>query len=285
VDTPADEVAARAAARLGEIDGVAAVVLGGSRGRGAARPDSDVDLGVYYHPSHLPSRAALQAAATELDDLHRDGTVTGFGDWGPWVNGGAWLQIDGHAVDWLFRDVARVTQVIEDARAGRVSADYYLGHPHAFHSYIYLGEVATCRPLQDRDNVVTALKVLVAHYPPALRTEVVRRYSYDARFMLEVARKPAGRGDVFEVAGCLFRVAAVLVQVLFALNETYFLNEKGAVEAVDGMRLHPAGFGRRVQRVLGAPGTTAARLLESVERFDQLIAEVDALCRDAAVEV
>ena len=36
------------AGRLGEVAGVAAVTLGGSWGRGEARPDSDVDLGLYY---------------------------------------------------------------------------------------------------------------------------------------------------------------------------------------------------------------------------------------------
>ena len=38
------------AGRLGEVPGVAAVALGGSWARGEARPDSDVDLGLYYSP-------------------------------------------------------------------------------------------------------------------------------------------------------------------------------------------------------------------------------------------
>lgn len=36
---------------LAATPGVAAVVLGGSYARGAARPDSDVDLGIYYDPA------------------------------------------------------------------------------------------------------------------------------------------------------------------------------------------------------------------------------------------
>ena len=38
-------------AALAQTPGVIAVVLGGSYARGTARPDSDVDLGVYYEPS------------------------------------------------------------------------------------------------------------------------------------------------------------------------------------------------------------------------------------------
>jgi hypothetical protein len=35
--------------KIQRVSGVTAVVLGGSRARGTARPDSDIDLGIYYH--------------------------------------------------------------------------------------------------------------------------------------------------------------------------------------------------------------------------------------------
>ncbi|RVX41729.1 nucleotidyltransferase-like protein [Nonomuraea polychroma] len=43
-----DEDLHAVAARLAGVPGVAAVVLGGSRARGTHRPDSDIDLGLYY---------------------------------------------------------------------------------------------------------------------------------------------------------------------------------------------------------------------------------------------
>jgi predicted nucleotidyltransferase len=56
-------VARRLAERLGEIDGVVAVALGGSRARGAADELSDIDFGLYYRRTHPPALAALQALA------------------------------------------------------------------------------------------------------------------------------------------------------------------------------------------------------------------------------
>lgn len=272
------ELARRVAVRLGEIDGVVAVVLGGSQGRGEPRDDSDIDLGLYYHISRPPSIEALRALARELDNRHPETAVTDFGEWGPWVNGGAWLLIEGQHVDWLFREIGRVAEVIDECRAGRVTCDYYLGHPHGFHNHIYVGEVHYCRPLVDPTNVISALKALTAVYPATMRRAIVDRYLYDARFMLELARKPAHRGDTFHVAGCFFRVAAALVQVLFALNERYFTNEKGSVDAIRAFPLKPSRFGARVTSVLGRPGTTPARLTAAADQFDRLVGEVAALC-------
>ncbi len=267
-------VARRVAERLGEIDGVVAVVLGGSQARGEADERSDIDLGIYYHAATPPSVESLRALAKDLDERHEDGLVSGYGEWGPWVNGGAWLRVDGWKVDLLYREIEKVAGVIEDCRAGRVTCDYYLGHPHGFHNHIYLGEVATCVPLFDPGNTTTALKLFVAQYPPAMKRAIIERYLYDAQFMSDVARKPAERGDVFEVVGCLFRVIAALVQVLFAANERYFVNEKGALEAISGFERAPRRFVAEAGAVLGRPGDTPERLVASVERAEKLIAGV-----------
>src|SRR5689334_4375233 len=96
------------AARLAEVPGVVGVLLGGSRARGEHQPDSDWDLGVYYR-GHL-DLAALRALAGPGVD------VASPGEWGPWVNGGAWLRVEGVPVDWILRDLDRVEQVWADCR-------------------------------------------------------------------------------------------------------------------------------------------------------------------------
>jgi predicted nucleotidyltransferase len=267
-------LARRVADRLGAINGVAAVVLGGSWARGSARPDSDVDLGIYYRPFEPPSVPALRRLAQEIDDRHLPELVTDYGEWGPWINGGAWLQIDGHQVDWLFRDLDRVVRTIEECRAGRPTCDYQIGHPHGFHNHIYMAEVHVCRPLHDPDGELVRLKRLTAEYPPSLKQVLINKYLFEAQFSIDIARKPAQRGDAAYVAGCLFRCVACLVQVLYALNEQYFLNEKGAVHAVDAFSLHPDGFGASVERALGTLGEGG------VSQLDALVQNVRQLCAD-----
>jgi hypothetical protein len=266
-------LAQRIARLLAEIEGVQAVVLGGSWARGTASPDSDLDLGIYYQPSAPPSVRELRRLAAALDPGRSAAQVTNFGDWGPWVNGGAWLDVEGRQVDWIYRDLDKVAQVIDDCVGGRPTCDYYLGHPHGFHNHVYLAEVHHCQPLHDPNGIVEALKSRVTPYPPALRQALIEKYLFDAAFMLDLGRKPAGRGDVFHVAGCLFRCAAALVQVLFALNERYFMNEKGAVAAIETFPRHPPSFASRVGAILGNPGGDAGSLCRSVAEMDSVLAE------------
>lgn len=273
-------LAARVAERLGRIDGVVAVVLGGSWAREKAHADSDIDLGIYYHPEQRPSVDALRALAGELDDRSRPEAVTDYGEWGPWVNGGAWLRVEGRKMDWLYRDVEAVRQTIEECRAGRPTVAYTPGHPHGFHNHMYLGEVHYCWPLHDPAGELSALKRLTEEYPPPLKRALIDKYLWEAEFALGTSEKSAARGDVFHVTGSLFRCAACLVQVLFALNEQYFVNEKGSVRAVASFALHPAGFEDSMPAILAHPGSKPEELTASVRRLGELVQAVRGLATE-----
>ncbi len=272
------ELAKQIAAHLGQVDGVKAVVVGGSRARGGARSDSDLDLGIYYHPSHPPALSDLRRVAQDLDDRHSGEVVTEFGEWGPWINGGGWLVVGGQPVDWLYRDLDKVRRVIDDCCAGRVTCDYQPGHPHGFHNHIYMGEVYYAQPLYDSLSTLAECKSLAASYPLRLQRAVVDKYLWEADFALATSHKSAARGETFYVAGCLFRCAACLVQVLFALNKTYFINEKGSIATVDTLAQHPAGFGATVTSALAQLGATSAQLETSIARLEALVQATRELC-------
>jgi nucleotidyltransferase-like protein len=272
----ASALAGEIARDLAAVPGVVGVVLGGSQARGTADAASDVDLGLYYEPTAPPARDTLNALAATLDDRRPPDAVTGLGEWGPWINGGAWLVVRGTRVDWLFRDLARVRRVIADCRAGRPEIAYQPGHPHAFVSAIYLGELACCEPLADPDGVVAALRRTVESYPPLLGRALVARFLFEADFSLSCAEKSAARGDVAYVAGSLFRTVASLVQVLFAANRRYCINEKGALAATDGLARHPDGFAAAAAALLGAPGRTPDELAAGLRTAAGLVAAVRA---------
>ncbi len=153
--------------RLRGVAGVEVVVLGGSRARGSHTETSDIDLGLYYFPAAALDLVALERVASEIDDAHRANLVTGIGGWGPWINGGGWLKVNQVPVDFLYRDLDRVSQIIEACRDGRIEIAYQPVHLHPFTSSIYLAEVALCQPLWDPRGSLARLKERARPYPAA----------------------------------------------------------------------------------------------------------------------
>ncbi len=272
-----EEILGLVVGRVAKIDGVAAIVLGGSRARGNADERSDIDVGIYYDGGNPFSTAALGAAAQELDDRHLDGLVTSFGEWGPGVNGGGWLEIRGHHVDFLYREIGAVRAAIEDCIAGRSRSVHQLGHPLGFQMQIYAGEVHVCRSLYDTTSVIAELKSLVREYPEKFRDAAIAKHLFDAEFEISIAAKPAERADVMYVAGCLFRAAGFMTLVLYALNRRFFLNEKGALAESRRFAIKPSRFHDTAANVLGSIGATSAELSASVDSFQSLVAELSQL--------
>ncbi|HEX2552979.1 MAG TPA: nucleotidyltransferase domain-containing protein [Microvirga sp.] len=270
-----DPVLDRVVEVLRGVPGVAALVLGGSRGRGAAGPASDYDFGLYYEPDLPLDLAALRDAVARLAD-DPSTAVTDIGEWGPWINGGAWLAVGGVKVDLLYRDLDRVRAVAAAARDGQVSMNYQPGHPHGFCSAIWLGEAATCRPLLDPAGAVAALKAMAWPYPEPLRDALVARFAWEAGFAVDNAALAARRDERTHVAGCAYRALCCTAQVLFALNGRYLINEKGAVAEAAAMPVtipDLAGAQRQVWGAIGS-GDLAAALTRLRALVDGLAAAV-----------
>jgi hypothetical protein len=274
----------RIATALAPVGGVRAVVLGGSRGREVQTAASDYDIGLYYEGAL--DVAALERVAQDLNTLVAGRSyrgddsaaplMTAVGGWGPWVNGGGWLTIDGQPVDILYRDLGRVNAVIADCRGGRFECAYHYGHPHAFVSTIYAGEIATCRVLRDPSGAVTQAKAAIEPYPEALRTATISRFLDEARFFLAISVKAADQGDVTFVTGNVFRAASCLLQVVFATNRQWLLNEKGALRLADGFALKPASLKARMEAAFDL-AADAAKLRASLAELSALASESAAL--------
>ncbi|MCX5215199.1 nucleotidyltransferase domain-containing protein [Kitasatospora sp. NBC_00240] len=255
------------AERLVTVPGVIGVLLGGSRARGEHRPESDWDLGVYYR-GELDLAALRALAGPEVD-------VAAPGGWGPWVNGGAWLRVDGVAVDWILRDLDRVEQVWADCRAGRFEVGVQAGHPLGFWSPCYPGEVALGQVLADPTGELADLRRRTASYPSLLRESLISA-AWEAEFLVGAAAKGAARADTLYVSLCLSRAVGVLVQAMFAGARRWCLNEKGALAVAETLPSAPACFGPRVRALSGAPGDTVEALTATVARARVLVAETRA---------
>jgi len=259
--------------RLLDVPGITGVMLGGSRARGAERPDSDVDLGLYYRPPLDVDQLQALAGTLASDRQGDRPEVTQPGAWGPWVDGGGWLVVDGMAVDWLYRDLDRVRRSAELARQGTFDFHFQVGHPLGVPDFAYAGEVALGVVLADPSGELAELKEQLAVYPPALARAVVRRLD-EARFLLATLDKPAARGDVALVAGALFRVVGLGAHAIHARAGRWVINEKGLVEAAGRLPGSPPGFSARVNALLGGLGSDPAGLVRALDLARELLTDV-----------
>ena len=75
-----------------DVTNLDSVVLGGSYTRGVARAESDIDIGLYYRGASPFRVDQIRSVAERICTPGSVPIVTELYGWGPWVNGGAWIQ-------------------------------------------------------------------------------------------------------------------------------------------------------------------------------------------------
>jgi hypothetical protein len=234
------------AARLAEIPGVTAVTLGGSRAQGNPRPDSDWDFGLYYRGTIDPQ---------DVRALGYDGEVYGPGEWGPVINGGAWLTVDGERVDLIYRDVDEVERASDEADAGRFAVHLLGGFLAGIPTYVLPGEMAV--------NKVLAGSLPAARpYPDALREAAPGRWRDRAAFSVRYAAGYARTAHVATFAGMVAKAAVEVAHARLAERGEWVLNEKAI--------LNRAGLSE-IDYLLSEVGARTVELEETLERATLLL--------------
>lgn len=258
-----------------DIPGVVGIVLGGSRARGNNLENSDIDIGIYYDEYLGFNTEDLSVAAAKLDDEHRENLVTPIGGWGPWVNAGGWLTIDGYHVDFILRDIDRVEEEINDCIEGKITTNYQTGHPHGYLNVMYMGEVSICNILLDKYKKIAQLKNKTKPYPKRLKDVMVNYFMFEACFSLMHAESNIDKDDISYVAGHIFRSVSCLNQLLFAANEEYCINEKRAVKIIDSFEIKPKNYKKRIDEIFTLISSNPEDTKKAVEILKEIIDEVD----------
>ena len=95
---------------------------------------------------------------------------------------------------------------------------------------IYMGEVAYCKILCSNNSRITEQKRRLIKLPKNYQKATIEKFLWECAFSGQCGKKAIGKGDVLYAAGSLFRCAVSLLQVLYAINGMYMLNEKGSLE-------------------------------------------------------
>jgi hypothetical protein len=204
---------ARVAQALSASTGARAVVLAGSRASTDIDAASDWDLTVYYRD------------ALDLAPLAAFGDVHAPGSWGRLMNGGAWLSVDGLAVDVMFRDLAVVEHWAAEGYRGSYELDAILGYLAGLPTYVLMAELASGHVLAGELPRITAMpQALVDGAPP--------RWRFARDFSLEYARMHAARGNAIGAIGHAAKAVIEEAHARLCARGQWVLNEKRMVGAV-----------------------------------------------------
>ncbi|MGI5217746.1 nucleotidyltransferase domain-containing protein [Nocardia sp. CA-290969] len=209
-----DDFVNHIADRLATLPGVVAVSLGGSRAQGTHGPDSDWDFALYYRDHFDP--ASLRAVGW-------DGEISELGAWGGVFNGGAWLTVEGRAVDVHYRDLTVIEHERSEAEQGRFRWEPLAFHLAGIPSYLVVGELAVSRVLRG--------ELPKPEFPAAMRTVAPPIWRRQADLTLRYARTAhAPHGRLTETAGALATAAMQTAHAVTAARGEWVTNEKRLLE-------------------------------------------------------
>jgi hypothetical protein len=234
-----------------------AISIGGSRGKGTADERSDVDFRLYWDqpapgwPDQLPAWKAFREAmvtwrakGTEID--------------------GCWIRKIGDIDSWL-------DQWIE----GQIAPQDIVWTVWGYH---VLPDIYHQQVVEDPFDVLAQWKERLKVYPARLKKALLDKHLGSLRYWrndYHYASK-VQRGDVIFLAGLSARLVHDIMQVLFALNQVYYVGDGSNLEFARHFQQQPPHLAERVREALyPAPGEgaferqrrTLAELIDDVERL------------------
>jgi hypothetical protein len=233
-----------------------AISIGGSRGKRTADALSDIDFRLWYD-AYAPG---YEAVAKDLDARMA-----------AWAKRG--VNIDGV---WR-RKIADIDAALDRWAAGTAAPDDLVWTVWGYH---LVTDVYNQQVIEDPHGLLAAWRERLATYPPALKAAILKKHLAFVRYWRDdyhYANKVARRDAVF-LAGLTSKVVHSLIQILFALNETYYAGDGNNLRFIETFKRVPPGFAGEVERVL-YPGRSENTY---DEQRRQLIALIDRVERLAA---
>lgn len=238
--------------------GRCAVTIGGSRGKRTSDQRSDVDFRVFC-----------------------DEIVDGPNYW----EGPAW-QPFGQAIErwrgqgieidycWV-RTVAEIDAQLDAWLNGQVQP---VEHVWTLWGYHLLTDIANQVVIDDPHALIAAWQARLIPYPEALQQALLQKHLRSLKYWRTDYhyRNKVERGDVVFLASITARLIHDMLQVLFALNKTYYVGDGNNLHYVAHFPIQPDNFAERVTAIL-YPASTANVLTTQYEAILGLIDDITAL--------
>jgi hypothetical protein len=237
--------------------GRVAVSLGGFRAKNLGDSRSDYDFRVYADRFKGPELTRTQAWA-DFEAI-----------WQSWEHKG--FRIDGA---WC----RRIADIDRDLTTSLVGEGATPDYDWTIWGYQLPTDIAHQTIVADPDGVLKGWKARLEVYPELLRQAILekqmailRYWRADYHYLSKIER----RDEVF-LAGLSAKLVHSIMQVLFALNRSYFPGDGWNLRLAEGLTIAPTDLSARIKLVLN-PGSDADRWVLQRDRIVALIDDLEGL--------
>lgn len=240
--------------RFAEGRGKYAISVGGSQGKGLSDKRSDVDFRLFHEKDLVTPEENPQL-------------------WQDYMNAMEYWRQRGINVDGIWaRRIDKIDAGLDRWLAGELATDDLVWTIWGYH---LLPDIYHQGTIEDPYGVIAGWKERLRVYPQKLKQAVLKRHVESARYWRNDYhyRNKVHRGDVVFTAGLTSRLVHDLIQILFALNETYYVGDGQNLDFCRKFSLIPPEFPEKVQEIL-YPSAAENRLEVQYEKLAALIDEV-----------
>ena len=239
--------------------GRCAIALAGAHAKGVADASSDIDLYLFADGAKpYEERKAIISSAADVGtfpwiDESFDAT--------PW-GGSMDFTYQGTPVEVTARTIEKMDAGIADCLNGTFSIIPATWTSNGYYTYIYLCEASFIKPVYDPDGVIKRYNEQARVYPSKLKEAIIREFMGRADTWLDNFHYESAirRADLLFTAPIVLHTVMDFVQVIFALNETYFTGDKKLEKALASLPYCPKELLDHVEFLLSAPRDPAALL-------------------------
>lgn len=208
-----------------------AISVGGSLGKGTWDSRSDIDFRLFTDRMLPPPQRCPEMWADIFAAIER------------------W-KIRGIAIDGIWpRTVGEIDAALEGWFKGEIRPVDLVWTVWGYH---ILTDINNQFIIEDPYHIIGAWKERLSIYPPALKQAILDKYLDSLRYWrsdYHYAHK-VERGDVVFLAGMTSKLVHEIIQILFALNETYYAGDGSNLTFANKFEILPAGFSDRVRKIL-----------------------------------
>jgi len=225
-----------------------AITIGGSVGKGLADEHSDLDFRI-FHEDDLPWPDRDPASWKPLWPLMEKWNQQGIKVDGVWPR--RISDIDAQLTRWIEGNI--------DIEPKEWSIWGYHLPTDIFNQYV----------IDDEVGIIARWKQRLMPYPPKLKAAILKKHGSSLRYWRQdyhYANKVA-RGDVVFLAGLAARLVHDIMQVLFALNETFFPGDGANVKLAEHFAIKPSSFAERVRHILQPQASSTAAVCDRQYRL------------------